>query len=92
MEIRYFYICDPVKHKKYDVRWYPGEENLDYYTIKHHLSRHHMQVHPIYLHMKNSQILLTRAMKPSNLRGCVGKAAGGYIRVHPYPLIHILIL
>ena len=67
MEMRYFYVCDQVKHKQYDVRFHPGQEKLGNYTIKHHLARHHMQVRPIYLHMKNSQRFLPMAMTPSNM-------------------------
>ena len=49
MEMRYFYVCDQVKHKKYDVRWHPGKEKLDNYTIQHHLALQHIHVRPIYL-------------------------------------------
>ena len=87
MEIRYFYVCDQVKHKQYDVRWHLGQENLGNYTRKHHLVWHQMQVRPIYLQMKNSQQFPPRAMTPSNLRERVGQSAGGYIRGHPFPLI-----
>ena len=54
MEMQYFYVCDQVNHKQYDVIWYPGQENLGNYTIKHPFSHQHMQVRPIYLQMKNS--------------------------------------
>ena len=87
MEKRYFYVCEQVEHKQYDVRWHPFQENLDNYTSKDHIERHNMKVHTIYLHMKNSQQLIQRAMISSDLQGCVGKAAGGYIWGHTLPLI-----
>ena len=55
MEMQYFYVCDLVKHKQFDVRWHPGQENLGNYTSKHHLAHHHMQVRTLYLKMENSQ-------------------------------------
>ena len=65
------------------MRWYQGQEKLGNYTSKHHLAHHHMQIHPIYLHMKKSQQLLPSVIKPRYLGGCVGKAAGGYIWGRP---------
>ena len=87
MEMQYFYVWDQVKYKQYDVIWHPGQEDLGDYTIKHHLARHHIQVRHIYLQMKNSHRFLPRAVTPSNMQGCVGKAAGGYIWGRPPLLI-----
>ena len=87
MEMQYFYVYDQVKHKQYDVRWHPGQENLGDHTRKYHLARHHMQVRPIFFQIKNPQKFLPRAMIPIDLWGCVGKSAGGYIWVSP--LTHI---
>jgi hypothetical protein len=72
MEMRYFYICDQVKNEEFSVRWHPGQENLGDYASKHHDSRHHQQVRPVYLHEDDSPTLLPRALTPSALRGCVG--------------------
>ena len=77
MEIQFFNVYEQVIYKQYDVRWHPGQENLGYYTMKYHLTCHHIQLLPIYLQMNNSHRLLPRAMTPSNIRGCVGKSAGG---------------
>jgi hypothetical protein len=87
MEMRYFYSCDQVKEGNFDVKWHPGLENLGDYTTKHHETRHHVNVRPIYLHMKESPRTLPRAMKPSDLRGCVGNKAGGYRTGRPLPII-----
>ena len=86
-----FYVYGQVKHKQFDVRWHHGQENLGDYARKYHLPRLHMQVHPIYLQMKSFPIFPQREMKPSNMRGCVGKVAGEYIRWRPLPPIPILV-
>jgi hypothetical protein len=87
MEMRYFYSCDQVKEGNFDVQWHPGLENLGDYTTKHHDAKHHINVRPIYLHTQDSPRTLPRAMKPSDLRGCVGNKAGGYQRGRPLPII-----
>ena len=92
MEMQYFYVCDQVKHKQYDVIWHPGQEKLGDYTRKHHLVQNHMQVRPIYFHMNNSQIFLPRAMIPRDLRECVGKSTGRYIWGRPLHIIPRFIL
>jgi hypothetical protein len=80
MEMRSFYICDQVKNKEFDVRWHPGQENLGDYASKHHDSRHHQTVRPIYLHQSDSPTILPRALTPSALRGCVeNKLVGSHI-------------
>ena len=33
--MRYFYICDLVKHGIVNVKWHPGQENLADYESKH---------------------------------------------------------
>ena len=71
MIVQYFYTCDQVKRKQFDVQYHPGQENLGDYNSKHHEMKHHKDVRPIYLHMQNSPHTLQRAMTPSSLRGCV---------------------
>ena len=73
MEMIYFYSCDQVKQGFFDVKWHPGQENLGDYQSKNQLGKHHVHVRTMYLHMKNLLEYLQRAMKPSELRGCVGK-------------------
>ena len=50
MEMRYFYICNLVKHGIVNVKWHPGQENLADYASKHHDPKHHKTVRPLYLH------------------------------------------
>ena len=87
MEMRYFYSCDQVKRRNFDVQWHPGLECLGEYPSKHHTTTHHQNVRPIYLHTKDSPLYLTRALNPSDLRGCVGKTLAGYKRGIPLPVL-----
>jgi hypothetical protein len=87
MEMRYFWICDQVKHGHVKVEWHPGLENLGDYLSKHHEEKQHIKVRPIYLHTKDSPRILPRAPAPSVLRGCVGIKAGGYAQGRPLPTI-----
>ena len=80
--MRYFHICDLVKHEIVNVKWHPGQENLADYVSKHHDAKHHNTVQPLYLHEMNSPRELLRAMTPRVLRGCVGTEPGG----RPRPL------
>ena len=50
------------------------------------MGNHHINVCPVYLHMKNSSEYLPQAMKPSDLRGCVGNKVGAYICEQPLPI------
>ena len=79
-EMRYFYACDQVKERQFDVRHHPGAENLGDYTSKHFHGTHHRNVRPLYLHEENSPRYLPRAMTPSDLRGCVGNKVGPHVR------------
>ena len=85
MEMRYFYSCDQVKRGNFDVQWHPGLKCLGDYPSKHHITLHHQNVCPIYLHNRDSPLYLTRAPKPSDLRGCVGKTLVGYKRGRQIP-------
>ena len=83
--MRYFYICDLVKHGIVDVKWHPGQENLADYVSKHHDAKHHKTVRPLYLHDPKSPRELLRALTPRVLRGCVGTKLGG----RPRPLCRL---
>ena len=83
MEMRYFYVVDQVENKNFDIKWYPGQENLGDYCSKHHEASDHRAVRPIYLHEENSPSLLPRAKTPSTLRGCLGN------RSRPAPLTQL---
>ena len=83
IEMRYFYSCDQVQQRFFDVKWHPGQENLRDYQSKNHMGKHHVHERPMYLHMKNSPEYLPRAMTPSELGGCVGNKVGAHVRVRP---------
>ena len=87
MEMRYFYSCNQVKRGNFDVQCHPGLEYLDDYPSKHHVTSYHQNVRPIYLHTKHSPLVLPRAPKPSDLRGCVGKTLAGYKGGSPLPVL-----
>ena len=88
MEMKYFWACNQVKIGAFEVCWHPRQENLGDYTIKHHDTIYHQNMRPIYLHERKLPRYLPRALKPSNLQGCVGIKAGGYTWEVPLPLIH----
>ena len=52
--MRFFGVTDKVKQTLFDVRWYPGQENLADYFTKHFDAKHHREVRPWYLHEANS--------------------------------------
>jgi hypothetical protein len=54
MEMRFFWVADGVEQMKFDIKYYPGKENLADYQSKHHLGAHHKTVHPWYLHEPTS--------------------------------------
>ena len=87
MEMRYFWVCDQVKRGLAKIEYHPGQECLADYPSKHHDARHHRKVRPIYQHEKNSPLALERALKPSDLRGCVGSIPGRYKQSSPMPEI-----
>ncbi len=86
-----FWVCDKIAQSAYNVKWYPGQENLADYQSKHHIRTHHQAVHPWYLHTQKSPLVLPQATRPSTLKGCVGTLPKGYIRNVPprrVPPIH----
>jgi hypothetical protein len=87
IEMKYFWVCGQVKCGVAKVEYHPGQECLADYPSKHHDAKHHQKVHPIYQHEKNSPLALEQALKPSDLRGCVGSIPGGYKRSSPMPVI-----
>ena len=60
MEMRFFWIADQVQLQNFNVQWHPGQENLADYFTKHFDGKHHQEVHPWYLQMKNSPMTLPR--------------------------------
>jgi hypothetical protein len=87
MEMQFFWAADAIEAGKFDIKYYPGKENLADYQSKHHIGAHHTAVHPWYLHEQNSVHELPRASKPSTLKGCVGTLPDGYVHTNPPPQI-----
>ena len=87
MEMRFFWVADAVEAGKFDIKYYPGKENLADYQSKHHIGAHHTAVRPWYLHEQNSVRELPRACKPSTLKGCVGTLPDGYVHNVPLPRV-----
>ena len=87
MEMRFFWVADAVSQGKFDIKYFPGKENLADYQSKHHSGAHHTAVRPWYLHETTSVRELPRACKPSTLKGCVGTLPDGYVRTNPLPQV-----
>jgi hypothetical protein len=87
MEMRFFWVVDAVAQGKFDIKYFPGKENLADYQSKHHTGAHHVAVHPWYLHEPTSVRELPRACKPSTLKGCVGTLPNRYIRTYLLPQV-----
>jgi hypothetical protein len=54
MDMRYHWLTDRVRQKKFDVYWRPGRENLSDYHTKHHSSQHHKDMRHLILNEANS--------------------------------------
>ena len=88
MEMRFFGVTEQVKHSFFNIRWHHGKENLENSFTKHFDDKHHREVRPWNLHEQNSPRILSRAIKPSALRGCVGTLFNGYINSSPLPRVN----
>jgi hypothetical protein len=62
MDMRYHWLTDRVRQKKFDVYWQPGRENLGHYHTKYNSAQHHKDMCGLILHQANSIQVL---------RGCV---------------------
>jgi hypothetical protein len=87
MEMQYFWVCDKIAQDAYNVKWQPGQENLADYQSKHHPGAHHTAIRPWYLHEVNLPLVLSRAVRPSTLKGCVGTLPKGYVCNVPLPSV-----
>jgi hypothetical protein len=72
MGMRFFWVAGAVEQGKFDVKYYPGKENLGNYQSQHQIGAHHKVVRPWYLHKLTSVHEFPRASKSSTLKGCVG--------------------
>jgi hypothetical protein len=89
MEMRFFWVADAVAQGKFNIKYYPGRENFGDYQSKHHIGARHTAVRAWYLHKHTSVQELTRASKPSTLKGCVGFLPDGYVHTNPLPQIPV---
>ena len=87
MEMRFFWVADAMEQKKFNIKYYKGNENLADYQSKHHLGAHHQSVRCWHLHEPNSVHELPTASKPSTLKGCVGTLPNGYLKSNPLPQV-----
>jgi hypothetical protein len=53
MDMKYHWLRDRVRQKKFDVYWRPGRENLGDYQTKHHSAQHHKDMRGLMLHQAN---------------------------------------
>jgi hypothetical protein len=68
VKMRFFWVADAVEQGKFNIKYYPGKENLADYQSKHHLGAHHKAVRPWYLHEPTSVCKLPRTSKPGTLK------------------------
>jgi hypothetical protein len=54
MDMKYYWLQDRVRQKRFDVYWRPGKDNLGDYHTKHHPAKHHQDMRPTLLHQANS--------------------------------------
>jgi hypothetical protein len=80
-----FLVMEAVEIGEFDVKYYPGKENLGNYQSKHHIGAQHTAVRPWYLHELTSVPELSRAGKPSTLKGYVETLIDGYVYTGPLP-------
>jgi hypothetical protein len=58
MEMIIFRVGDAVKQGKFNIKYYPGKENLGDYQNKHHIGANHTAVCLWYLHKPTSDHVL----------------------------------
>ena len=63
MDMRLHWIKDRITQGQFELIWELGQNNLTDYMTKHHSGRHHQEVRPIYLYIKN--------LSPSTVQGCI---------------------
>ena len=78
MNGQYLWLINQVIFNTYRIKWAPGLENMADYFTKHFAATHHRNVHPFYVHMKNSLRVIRKVSKKvsdkkvsARLRGCV---------------------
>ena len=61
--MRFYWLNDRYEQGQFDYVWGKGTENLGDAPTKHHPGSHHLQIRPIYLHI--------RGKSPKTMQGCV---------------------
>lgn len=63
IDMRFYWLNDRYEQGQFDYVWGKGTENLGDAPTKHHPGSHHLQIRPIYLHIKGKS--------PKTMQGCV---------------------
>jgi hypothetical protein len=72
MDMRFYWVQDRCKQGHFNIFWKPGTTNLADYFTKHHATRHHQLMRPVYLHEDKASAAIANAL--SILQGCVKPA------------------
>jgi hypothetical protein len=67
MDIRYHWLTDRVRQRKFDVYWRPGRENLGDYNTTHHSAQHQKDMRIFIFHQANSLQVLRGCAKLRSL-------------------------
>jgi hypothetical protein len=54
MDMKYYWLQDRFRQKKFNVYWCPGKDNLGDYHTKHHSAQHQQAMRPLMLHKAKS--------------------------------------
>jgi hypothetical protein len=81
------WVADGVARGKFDIKYFPGKSNLADTQSKHHTGAHHVAVCPWYLHKPTSVRELSKACKPSTLKGCIETLPNGYGHTYLLPQV-----
>ena len=49
MDMQFYCLCNCVRQKQFYVHWKRAAQNLADYVMKHHATKHHVQVRPKYV-------------------------------------------
>jgi hypothetical protein len=72
MDMCFYWVQDRCKQGHFNIFWKPGTTNLADYFTKHHATRHHQLMRPVYLHEDKASAAIANAL--SILQGCVKPA------------------
>jgi hypothetical protein len=63
MDMRYHWLTDRVRPKRFDVFWRPGCENMGDYHTKYHSAQHHKDTRGFLFHQSNILQVLQGCVK-----------------------------